>query len=244
MAHLITDIGNSKVKVALMQDGTILRQASFPSLGPDKLQQWIGDIPVHHAIFSDVRNQGSPLTDFLKQHYHAYELTHTLPVPVAVRYATPQTLGKDRLAGVTGALHLYPGAHCLVIDLGTSITYDLITAAGDYLGGQILPGLHMRFKALHQFTGKLPLAQPVAAPPLLGTTTETSLQSGVQWGIVHEIEGFVAQYEDTYGRIHVILTGGDAPVFESLVKCRIFAHPNLILIGLNKILEYNVDLAS
>ena len=92
-------------------------------------------------------------------------LNHLTPIPIRNLYSTPETLGTDRLASVTGAFYEAmkhnndEPTDVLVIDMGTAITYDIIDAAGNYLGGNISPGVAMRLKALHHFTEKLPLVE-------------------------------------------------------------------------------------
>lgn len=240
--YLIVDIGNSKIKTALFLGDICVDQQNWDTLGRDKLTAWLANRPIDQALYADVRGTTLELTQFLQTRFQALELTHQLPLPIENRYATPETLGKDRIAGAVGATALFPGEDVLVIDMGTSVTYDLVEASGTYLGGQISPGLHMRFKALHTFTGKLPLVSYTADVPTLGTDTTTSIRSGVVWGLAHEIDGHIGHYRNRYPALKVILTGGDAPVFVSRVKSQIFADPQLILSGLNKILQYNVEL--
>lgn len=163
---------------------------------------------------------------------------HTgMSLPIAHRYRTPETLGIDRIVGVIGALAVTGGGPVLVIDAGTALTYDLADAAAVYLGGAISPGLQMRFEALHQFTARLPRVAPVAAPPWLGDSTETSIQAGILHGMRAEIAGIIAQYQAHWGgRLRVFLTGGDLPYFENHLKSVNFADSDLILKGIRYIL--------
>ena len=154
----------------------------------------------------------------------------------------PKTLGKDRLAAVVGAFALYSGENTLVIDAGTCIKYDLITLKGVYSGGSISPGINMRFQGLHTFTAQLPLLEKKAVRNLIGSNTTTAIRTGVQLGAILEMEGFIKKYEDQFGRINVILTGGDANYFANNLKSKIFVNHQLVLIGLNKILNHNVQL--
>jgi type III pantothenate kinase len=130
----------------------------------------------------------------------------------------------------------------LVVNAGTCITYDLVDAQGVYRGGSIAPGLQMRFKALPQFTAKLPLIEAQPMPiDLTGRSTETAIRTGVQWGMVHEVDGFIEAYRRLYPELRVVLAGGDATYFETTLKNSIFAQPNLVLLGLYQILVYNVQ---
>jgi type III pantothenate kinase len=169
-------------------------------------------------------------------------LRHTLPLPITNHYATPATLGVDRLAGACGARQMFPGSNCLVIDAGTCITYDFLDAGGSYLGGGISPGLHMRFQAVHTFTKKLPLVQAVDNINLIGNSTEQCIQSGVIHGVLEEVQGIIRQYREKFEDLKVILCGGDTHFFENQLKASIFAVPELVLSGLNSILIYNVNL--
>ena len=169
------------------------------------------------------------------------------PVPVRNAYATPHTLGPDRLAAAVGAASLRPGQDTLVLDAGTALKLDLVTAEGTYHGGSIAPGLRMRLQALHTFTGRLPLLElppPDEAVQLIGDSTASCLLSGVLRGTAAEVRGLVAEYQQRHPHLGVVLTGGDAPYLAAALAPlagRIFAVPELVLLGLDKILRYNVD---
>ena len=164
-----------------------------------------------------------------------------MALPIQNLYSTPETLGVDRIAAVCGAQTTFPNEKCLVIDMGSCITYDYLNEKGEYHGGSISPGLNMRFKAVHTFTAKLPLVKPLADPALIGTTTASNIQSGVINGLTEEIKGIISLYQHKFGNIRVILCGGDAHFFENKLKGVIFAIPELVLIGLNSILSHNVN---
>jgi type III pantothenate kinase len=167
------------------------------------------------------------------------ELDHLTPVPLTIDYKTPETLGRDRIALVAGAAAMYPGKNVLAIDAGSCITYDLVTSAGHYLGGAISPGIDMRLKALNTFTGKLPLVQQQDFYRLIGNTTTTSILSGVINGTVEEVKGIIGHYRSEFENLKVILTGGGQEFLLNKIKSDIFAVPDLLLMGLNKILDHN-----
>ncbi len=168
-------------------------------------------------------------------------LTPQTPVPLTKLYDTPQTLGADRVAAAVGARSLFPARNSLIIDMGTCITYDYVDAQDNFHGGLISPGLRMRFKAMHSFTQRLPLIEPPDEfPPLVGKSTMHAMQSGVMNGLIAELQGIIEQYRSIYPDFQVILCGGDAPLFESRLKEPIFAAPELVLLGLYRILNYNV----
>ena len=162
-------------------------------------------------------------------------------LPISIDYQTPHTLGLDRIASAVGAWDEFAGKNSLIIDLGTCITYDLITRDGTFRGGAIAPGIMMRAKSMHQFTGKLPLIELKAAEPthFPGKTTAESMRLGVLQGVFHEISGYIYQLEEEIEDLHVILTGGDTSYFETKIKAPIFVRPEIILTGLNRILLYN-----
>ena len=187
------------------------------------------------AVEAALRERGTP----------TLRLHHTLRLPFVNAYATPDTLGLDRIAAVAGAAALHPGLPCLVVDAGTCITFDLLTADGVYRGGNISPGVRMRLRAMHEQTAALPLVAPDAAETgLLGVSTETALRKGAQLGASLEIEAFVARCAAEQAGLRVLLTGGDADLLAAPLKTKIFATPHLVLHGLHEILRLNVDTES
>jgi type III pantothenate kinase len=163
------------------------------------------------------------------------------PIPIKNRYRSAHTLGSDRLASAIGGNSLAPGQDILVIDAGTCVKYNYVNANNEYIGGGISPGLQMRFKAMNTFTSRLPLLEPVESyTELIGTNSNESILSGVQLGVINEVDAFIDQYRQQFNNIKVFLTGGDTDFFAKRLKNRIFADQNLILKGLNEILEYNL----
>jgi type III pantothenate kinase len=166
-------------------------------------------------------------------------LNSTTPIPVSNCYKTPNTLGNDRIALVVGATVHYSGHNVLVIDAGTCITYDFINAEQEYLGGSISPGIRMRYSALHQYTSQLPMLKTEEKAALIGGDTEESIHSGVINGVLAEIDGVIQRYIEQYPDVKVVVTGGNVKLFDKGLKNTIFASPNLLMEGLNKILNYN-----
>jgi type III pantothenate kinase len=169
-------------------------------------------------------------------------LNHLLPLPIQINYKTPETLGVDRIAAVCGAIDIFPNRSSLVIDAGTAITYDFIDGHGNYEGGAISPGIEMRFEALHTFTERLPLVTKNGDLTLIGNSTETCIRSGVLNGVVAEMEGIINNYKQLYPDLGVVLCGGNSFFFENRLKPTIFATPDLVLSGLNRILLHNAVL--
>jgi len=170
------------------------------------------------------------------------ELQSNTPLPIENCYDSKETLGKDRIAAVVGAFDIDPNTNVLVIDAGTAITYDIITAEGKYLGGNISPGLEMRYKALSQFTGKLPKVEKAEFNKLYGKTTEQAIRAGVQNGFVYEVDSTINSFKEFYNNLKVIITGGDAEFFDKKLKNSFFVHFNLTSIGLNRILQHTGEI--
>jgi type III pantothenate kinase len=242
--NLCIDIGNTRTKLAVFDKDQLVHKEVWDSLQLDALQTLAYNQKVKKNILSSVANVPEEVENFLKHNFFYLQLTTETPLPIAIHYKTPHSLGKDRIAAAAGAFGLFPGKNCLVIDAGTCITADILNAAGAFLGGNISPGLTMRLKAMHHFTARLPLVKrdleieggtqithhqsPITN--ILGQSTEHAIWNGGMLGAVWELEGFIRQCKQHFKPLQVILTGGDA---------KIFAHPNLVLLGLNKILQHN-----
>ena len=241
--NLIIDIGNSGAKIAIFNEGEIVETFHCSNHSLDCLSMLHSRYPIQKGMLSSVVSLNDTIRQQLNEMpFPVIELNHQTPIPITNLYETPQTLGMDRLAAVVAAHYLKPGHDILVIDAGTCITYDFLDKAGNYHGGSISPGMNMRFKALHEYTDKLPEISPQGANPLYGKTTETAIRSGVIHGIEYEISGYIEQQQKKYPELLVFLTGGDDFSFETKLKSIIFADRFLVLKGLNRILEYNDNL--
>lgn len=234
MRSISIDIGNTLIKAGVFEEEELVEQKVTTS--SQDLEEWLQKQNIKIGIVSSVRKGLAISTDFPLYFFGSDKVR----LPIKNLYKTPDTLGKDRLAGVIGARALFPESACLAIDMGTCITFDLVTENGEYLGGAISPGLQMRFKAMHHFTSKLPLAEMPRGPvELIGRDTQECLQSGVVNGIKFEIEMAMSTYRTKYPNLKVLLCGGNAQFFESIIKGDIFAFPELVLHGLNHTLLYN-----
>lgn len=235
--ELVIDSGNTFSKAGWFENNQLVR--SVYGLKFDELAQWVKKYPAQRAIISTVSIQ---IDDFVRQlqlNIPFLHLTNKTPLPIGVDYDTPTTLGVDRLAAAVGANYLYPKRNLMVIDAGTCITYDLIDQAGVFQGGAIAPGMRMRFKAMHLLTSRLPLVEDYDAKLLIGKSTQSAMQSGVVNGMLAEITGMAQAYGEKYPQLEIVMCGGDLQFFESRVKLPIFAVPELVLVGLNRILQYN-----
>lgn len=238
---LVMDFGNTLTKVAVFSGYDLLEHFSTGALSTNQLAALSERYDITQAMYAAVVDIDRDIKHFLEQHYATIRLDHNTPVPLMNCYETPETLGSDRLAMVAAAKHMYPNQNCLVIGAGTCITYDFIDAKGHYLGGAISPGIMMRIKALHTFTSKLPLVSIEKMAALTGTTTAGSISSGVLNGSISEIDGIINRYRDNYKEMQVIISGGDMNFFHKTLKSSIFAASNIVLTGLNVILNFNVD---
>jgi type III pantothenate kinase len=241
---LIIDFGNTLQKLAVFDGKDLILKEVFQELKPGALIRFIEkNGPFHGIILSSVSNHPLELEKVLSQSGKFILLDAQTPVPFINLYQTPESLGRDRIAAVTGAWSLFPGINILTIDAGTCITYDMLTKSGEYLGGGISPGIRMRFQAMHTFTGKLPLIEPGDFDELIGRSTSESLLSGVYSGVTAEIRELIRLYKEKFDDLTVILTGGDYQFLHNKLKINIFAVPDLVLLGLNEIFDYN-DIAS
>ena len=240
LMNLVIDVGNTFVKSAVF-NGNMLSKTSY------RKSQFVSNInktkkmypSIDRCIISSVGNLTAKQIIWLKCHYSVLELTSQTKVPFINSYGTPKTLGVDRMALASGAVAYYPGKNTLVIDAGTCITYDFIDKFKTYHGGAISPGIRMRYKALHGQTAKLPLLETKVPKTIIGDSTESSIHSGVIFGISYEMDGVIDQYRLKYPDLTVILTGGDAKLLSNQLKNSIFANSNFLLLGLNVILDYN-----
>ncbi|MBR5540768.1 MAG: type III pantothenate kinase [Bacteroides sp.] len=238
--NLIIDIGNSSAKLAVFAQGELKEVIRTSNQSLDELSSLCNRYTIQKAILSTVIS----LSDAIRQQldllpFPVLMFTHRTPVPIRNLYQTPQTLGMDRLAAAVGAYTQKPNTPTLVIDAGTCITYDFIDEYGQYQGGNISPGMDMRFKALHAYTDKLPMVSAEGETPSYGKSTETAIRSGVVKGIEHEICGYIYQLKKNYPSLLVFLTGGNEFSFDTNLKSGIFADGFLVLKGLNRILEDN-----
>ena len=242
--NLIIDIGNTRTKLAFFQKNTLIEKANFDTLTLDALSAKVRGQNIEGVIMSVSGQDTEGVDTWLSDNFYFIKLNHETPLPIKNQYETPQTLGKDRLAAAVAAHYLFPNTTSLVIDGGTALTYNM-SDKGSFLGGNIAPGLVMRLKALHHFTAKLPLVarnnEGFDAQNMIGRNTEQAILNGVQLGILAEIEGIVARFSRHYDALQVIITGGDGVFLKDNLNINnIIYEPNLVLIGLNQILNHNL----
>ncbi len=237
--NLVIDIGNTFAKLAVFDSDDIIYVCQDDH-ELSLLAELCREYPLNAAIVSSVTDVGEgcfqPLAD---RGIPVLWLSYLTPLPIRNLYESPETLGMDRIAAVVGAWCQYPGRDILIVDAGTAITYEFLDASGHYHGGNISPGVRLRLRALHEYTGRLPLVAAEGEFSALGKNTETAIRAGVRLGVEYEIQGYIFALKDKYPELLVFLTGGDEFSFDTNLKSIIFADRFLVLKGLNRILDYN-----
>jgi type III pantothenate kinase len=242
MVTLCIDNGNTLTKLAIFKNNELVGFRIIDANNVQVVSQLIKEMSVEAAILSSVSVVPELLMEMIHKEIGKVILFDPLTLlPIENCYQTKETLGKDRLAAAVGGNYLYPETDLLIIDAGTAITYEIISKHNQYLGGNISPGLQMRLKALNYYTSKLPLLDPVDAIPHFGQNTDEAILVGVQNGLLFEVEKSIEFYKNLFPGQKVLLTGGDAKFFENKLKNTIFVVSNLVMIGLNRILNYNME---
>lgn len=240
---MIIDIGNTRMKVALFVHNTLDGVLTFSNRAHRQVADLVENAEAHRGIISNVSNLPQPVSEIFQENLRILEFNSATPIPIQLDYTSPKSLGTDRIANAVGAHKQYPNTNILIIDFGTCIKYDILTADGIYKGGAIAPGMQMRFKAMHQMTGMLPLIKEWSEKDESwpGVNTKGSMVSGVIQGIHAEILRYIDIANEHYNNLTVIATGGDFSFFDKAFKNIIFANPYLTLHGLHEILRYNMD---
>ena len=247
--NLCIDQGNSRTKVALMTDeGKISKDFIYKSFASSDVERLFDLYAITDSIISSVVNIEAAVVNTLSRRSEHFVLfDHNTPVPIINCYDTPQTLGQDRLAAAVGAKSLCPNENLLIIDAGSAITYDFVTEQGEYIGGNIAPGVKMRLTMLHRMTKKLPQVDVDENEliPLFGKSTRDAIAAGVVRGIAYEVKGYMRTLREKMPHFQTYLTGGHAPYILNNVRTsrtenrQMHYEKHLVLIGLNEILCYN-----
>lgn len=237
--NICIDIGNTNAKLGFFDGNDLLENRQ--NISDRHLIKIIKERQPDHILISSVRKGIGKIVEMSSKIAKTYVLNPSTPLPIQISYETPQTLGVDRIAAAAGADFLHKNKNCLVIDAGTCITFDMIDKTGQYLGGGISPGIDMKLKAMHKFTSNLPVVSANGVPELIGKSTKECMLSGVINGTIAELEGIISSYKQFFDDLTIIICGGDAIFFESKIKDHIFALPNLVLVGLNQILRFNLN---
>jgi type III pantothenate kinase len=242
MMNIVVDIGNTRTKVGVFDAGVKVATYYDPTLvvWKELLEQ-----PIDHVMVSSVGQEVEEWRTMISSRIPIQYFDRSLKLPLSLHYETPETLGLDRIAAAIGGGCLFSETDLLIIDAGSCITIDLVSKDNVFHGGVISPGVQMRFKAMHAFTDKLPLIHWNVSDQeklsLPGISTHQCLHRGVLKGIQFEVQGYIAHYLKEHPDLKVILTGGDAQYFENIINTPIFTEDSLVLLGLNRVLEYNVE---
>lgn len=239
--NLVLDFGNTKIKAAVFSDDNEVQEIfTWEEYKEELVDEIKSKYQIDSLLLCSVVEVPEKVQEHLKSGLSYYINLSTLTkLPIKNKYATPNTLGLDRIAAAVGANMLCPNTPLLVIDMGTAITYDFVNSSNEFEGGNIAPGVNMRLKAMNSFTNKLPLLEAREEERLLGNDTSSAMMAGVLRGIEFEIEGYISEIKKKNPNLSVFLTGGDVFFFEKTVKSSIFVVSNLLLMGLNEILRYN-----
>jgi type III pantothenate kinase len=239
MVTLCLDFGNTAKKAALF-DGDIFREQFYLTDDSEEtIRSLVETFRPQASILSSVIVHNPAVESILQENGHFHLLTASTKLNFISPVGNPASIGADRLALCAAAVHYFPEKNNLIIGLGSCITYNFINTKHQFLGGAIAPGMDMRFKSMHEHTAKLPLATADFSFPLIGYDTATNLQSGVLYGMVHEIDGFIQQYQNRYGNFNAVLTGGNSAFFAGQLKCKIFADNHFLFKGLYALSKIN-----
>jgi len=236
---LCIDIGNSRAKIGVFLDDVMVSSDFRAQLSQEYVQRLLDEHDFDSAIISSTRYRNMAFVQAIKKAVPLIELSYETALPISNNYSTPQTLGMDRIAAAVGAYTKIPGYAHLIIDAGSCITLDVVNDKGQFLGGNISPGIYMRIKAMNDHTDKLPLVDIAYHDDSIGRDTVMALQNGAVRGTIFEIQAFIDHMKFRFPRINTILTGGDADFLANKLESKILANPYLVLEGLYKILKHN-----
>ena len=240
MGNLIVDEGNTLCKIAVVENNEVVCESCTPEFDMAVATQLVEQFAVQRAIVASTRGGGARICAALSdQVERVLQCTSQTEMPIAIRYSSRQTLGVDRIAVAVWVVRGMGINDALVVDMGSAITFDVVEG-GAFKGGNISPGVAMRFRALHEFTANLPLCERCEVTKNFGSSTREAIEQGVMQGVLHEIEGYRGAIFEKNRENCIIFCGGDAECFVNRIKNAIFAGRNLMFLGLNEILEYNV----
>lgn len=236
LLDIAIDFGTSSVKIGVFEGYLLVHK--YKGVRIEEVKDIIDKHKPARIMVCSVSHKYEELEEILSGYSLAY-LNSKTRLPFSLEYSTVDTLGKDRIAAVAGAQYMFPKKNCLIIDAGSCITYEVLTSDNKYLGGAISPGIDIRFKSLHNFTANLPLLKREDNVKLTGNSTQSSIQSGVIWGITSEIREIIRIYSNKLPDLQLVICGGDANYLAELLKIELKVAPDLVLVGLINLLNYN-----
>ena len=238
LMHLAVDIGNSRIKWARFKKRDVVESGMIPEIDFTAIKGVLDYHANDDVSLSTVVKLPSQIIALFEEH-NSLVIDARTKIPIKNNYGTPNTLGIDRLCAAIGAKSLFPENPVLVIDIGTCIKFEFVNSNNEYEGGNISPGLKMRYTALNNYTSKLPALQPKHTIGPLGKSTEEALRLGVQQGMLFEIQAMINTMETLHPGTKTVGTGGDLPFFVNDLKTHIFADLLLVLRGINEIYLHN-----
>ena len=237
--QIAVDIGNTRIKAGVFSGEELIKSIRFKDWTAPEWNELWKEYTIQSIIISSVESEEFNRTLTIPEGVQRIDFNSSTPTPIINKYLTPDTLGKDRLAGAIGGWKHFKNQAVLVIDSGTCIKYDFINEQKEYIGGNITPGMQMRLDAMHHYTARLPLFNLEAINDFIGHDTKTSMITGVDYGVKGEILHFIDLYEKRFGKICVILTGGNAEFLSLQLGKKYPVDNDLVLKGLNTILNFN-----
>lgn len=237
---LTVDEGNSSAKITLWEGSDMVRTAVCPTFRFSDLSSFLPeDETLSAAIFSSVRGARADRSD---SPFPVIRLTAATALPFSIDYDSPETLGPDRIAAAAGARVVAGGAPVLIVDIGTAVTYDFLSADAVFEGGAIAPGIDLRLKSLAEHTASLPSVDPDGSVRLCAKSTAEAMRSGAILGIAAEIEFFASRLKASHPELLTVITGGSAKAVTPFISSPFIEEPDLVSVGLKYILDYNETL--
>jgi len=244
--NLVLDFGNTRIKAGIFEGNHLVEKYIFDQIAigfESKLLATMASFSsIKNCLIGSVTNDHKSASELLSAKFNTRVFEATTPIPLKNLYKSALTLGSDRIAASVGSWSLYPNQNVLTIDAGTCIKYNFVNAQNEYLGGAISPGIPMRLKAMNHYTQALPLVDiDKNYDKLIGQSTSESLLTGALIATACEIDGMIERYNARYENLQVLITGGDSDYLCKQLKNRFFANQNILLQGLNTILNFNLE---
>jgi type III pantothenate kinase len=251
---LAIDIGNTSIVFGVFKNNEVIfehKTSSKIEKSREKIDSIINKFnKIHQIPFSEFYGCGissvvpkltKPISSSIRKYYKLIPLNidNNLKLEIDISNVDAPALGADRICVSVAAFAKY-GGPVIILDLGTATTFDIISQKGRYLGGIIMPGLELSATSLHQKTAKLPKIDLKFPKSIIGKNTISNLESGIMYGALYSIEGFIKQIKNELGTLpYVVATGGLAGVIAAKTGFINDLQPNLVLDGIKMIYDRN-----